>query len=211
MKHVKHLINVIMIYRVVIPKTFYLFIKNMNSSNVSIPANQTNLYGPSFWRFIHYYAMSNNVSPINALKQILPDDWKTEWIDYSPNDTSYNSLKEWSMQFHNRVNKKLGKYSNWDLIDFDIGHKDSCDFCENNQNIFHFPWGFLFQISLNSNNISNENIIQILKYFNETYPHQKCRGRYLIDIPHDSESLIDWISRNNKRMNNEFNFFDNNN
>jgi len=173
-------------------KIFYLFYKML-------------IYGPSFWRFIHYYAMSDHELPINELKQFLPDDWKSEWYDYS---SSCNSLKEWSIQMHNKVNKKLGKYSNWDLVDFDIGHKNSCDFCDNNENNFNFPWGVFYQIARNTNNTSNETIIQVLKYFNETYPHEKCRGRYLIDIPHESETLIEWVGRNHKRMNNEFNLFD---
>jgi hypothetical protein len=153
-------------------------------------------WGPAYWRFIHYFALNNkDRTLLTQLPNFLPcDECKGEWED--PLDDE--DLVQWSMRLHNKVNKKLGKWDKWDLTDYNIGHKNTCDYCMNQEYIHFFPWVFVHTIAS-----FEGNALAFLKRFDEVYPCDVCRGQFFLDEPNEGESILEWTIRHHSRMNEE--------
>lgn len=159
-------------------------------SSVPPPA----LWGPSFWRFLHYFAMNTpDRAFIKQLKNCIPcEECRAEWRD--PTDTE--DLVTWSKNLHNHVNAKLGRYANWDLTDFNIAHKNTCDACLHQEYVFMFPWTFIHTIAS-----SSPEALQFLKTFDQTFPCITCRTTFFTDDPAEDETLKDWADRHHNRWN----------
>jgi len=151
-------------------------------------------WGTSYWRFIHLFSFYGERELVLQIKDFLPcEDCKSEW--YEP-EASYNLL-DWSRELHNKVNKKLGKYANWDATDLAISHKFHCDICEKKEIYTMFPWHFMHIIS------KQPNSMEFLKEFNKKYPCEVHRG-LLLDEPQTGETTLDWTFRNHERIDTDF-------
>lgn len=157
-------------------------------------------YGPSYWRCIHYFAMHSipYESLLEKIPDFLPVEYKSEWE--TPTETE--SLIDWSIRLHNKINAKLNKWSQWNRIDFNIAHKEDCDFKKDRQFIFYFPWAFLHMIA----EYESPSALAFLQSFNQLYPDVDCRGKFFTDEPTEGESLIAYVTRHQKRMNLAFGF-----
>ena len=151
-------------------------------------------WGAPFWRFIHFFALHDQRDLVLQLKNFIPcGKCKSEWYDPSPEE----NLLDWSREFHNKVNAKLGRYDKWDARDLSITHKPTCDICENQEQIHRFPLDFINVIT------PQPNALNFLKTFNATYPCDVHRGTFF-DDPQPEESTVDWVIRNNKRRDPNF-------
>ena len=121
------------------------------------------------------------------------EECRQEWEDPTPNQ----NLIEWSMALHNKVNKILGKYDKYDIIDFNICQKRNCDICANEEQKNMFPWQLIHYIA----DKYGEESLAFLKEFNTLYPCDSCRINLLIDDPQEGESILDWTIRNHNRIN----------
>jgi hypothetical protein len=152
------------------------------------------MYGPSAWRFLHYFAQHNvGREWIPQVVPFLPEEWQTEW----ENPIEGEDLKQWSLRLHNKVNAKLGKYANWDAMDFGIAHKPECDCQEDKEFIFLFPWGFLHAVAKSM----DPTALAFLQQFNALYPDERSRGAFFTDEPGEEETVYDWTIRHHRRMN----------
>ena len=151
-------------------------------------------WGPPYWRFIHYFSMYDLRDLVLQVKNFIPcPDCKSEWYDPAPEE----NLLDWSRELHNKVNKKLGRYDKWDARDLNISHKPHCDVCEEKEFIHRFPWVFIHFVAVQPNSMN------FLKAFNAQYPCDKHRGTFL-DKPLPDESTLDWVIRNNKKVDPNF-------
>lgn len=153
------------------------------------------VWGSSFWRFLHYFSMNSpDRAYIKQLKDFIPcEQCRSEWRD--PADTE--DLAIWSMNLHNHINSKMGKYAQWDMTDFHIAHKNICDVCEQKEYMYMFPWNFIHTVALHPESL------EFLKTFNATYPCISCRSEFFTDEPMQDESIHDWSIRHHKRWNAE--------
>jgi hypothetical protein len=156
-------------------------------------------YGPSYWRFIHYFSLYDvgRTELFPLVPNFLPEEFQGEWENPGENET----LKDWSIRLHNKVNAKLGKWDKWDETDFNIAHKPECDFKENKEFIFMFPWALLHHVA----NTEHPTALAFLKTFNELYPDEQTRNTFFTDDPQEGETVYDWTLRHHKRMNVENN------
>lgn len=151
-------------------------------------------YGPSYWRFIHFFALHNvGRDLIKQVVTFLPEEYKGEWEDPLDNE----DLITWSLRLHNKVNAKLGKYAGWDTTDFAIAHKPECDFYVNKEFVFLFPWGFIHSVA----KTMDPDALDFLKAFNTVYPSASTQGQFFTDEPGDEETVYDWTLRHHRRMN----------
>ncbi len=157
-------------------------------------------YGPAYWRCIHYFALHTipYSSLLEKIPEFLPEEYKAEWE--APFEDE--SLIDWSIRLHNKVNAKLGKWSQWNQTDFAIAHKAECDFKTDQQYVFFFPWGFLHMIA----EFESPSALAFLQTFNEVYPDVDCRGKFFTDAPAADETLVNYVTRHQKRMNLAFGF-----
>jgi hypothetical protein len=160
-------------------------------------------WGTSFWRCIHYMSLHDKRDFLYKISDYIPcEKCKKDWVDASEDE----DLVEWSIKQHNKVNKKLGKWDKWDIIDFNISHKSTCDVCEKREDVHGFPWTFLYTLSKTVVN-ENTNITQsregFIKEFVAEYPCNVCRNKFIIDIPGYDETCTDWVYRNHIRFNKE--------
>jgi len=147
-------------------------------------------WGPSYWRFIHYFAMYEQRDLVTQIKHLIPcEHCKSEWYDPEPSE----NLLDWSRTLHNKVNQKLGRYANWDDTDLRITHKAECDVCTEKEFLYGFPWNFMTTIALQPNSM------EFLKTFNATYPCDVHRGTFL-DEPQAEESTLQWLARNRQKV-----------
>jgi hypothetical protein len=154
-------------------------------------------WGFAFWRFVHWFAL--HAKGHDLLKQ-LPDfipceQCKLEWED--PKEGQ--DLVVWSLNIHNKVNAKLGRYDKWDLTDFHIAQKTTCDRCAH-ADYTPFPWGFIHVIA-SDNSVK---ALQFLKRFDEIYPCPSCNSTFFIDDPALDESIAEWSIRHHKRIDPSF-------
>lgn len=151
-------------------------------------------WGPSYWRFIHFFAV-NNIGR-DLLKKFyvhIPcEKCRDNWED--PDLTE--DLVEWSIRMHNKVNKELGKYAGWDRTDFDISHKPTCDICDKKEYYFGFPWTFIHEVARNDAPYA----VDFLQAFNAQYPCPTHQGKLLSDPPLEGETPIEWTARNHERL-----------
>lgn len=151
-------------------------------------------WGAPYWRFIHYFSLHDKRDLVLQIKNFIPcDECKSEWYD----PTLDQSLIDWSREFHNKVNKKLGRYDKWDARDLSISHKPTCDICDEKEYIHRFPWGFIHEVA------KLPNAVDFLKEFNATYPCEKHRGTFL-DEPQPGEFPLDWTVRNHQKTDPSF-------
>ena len=151
-------------------------------------------WGAPYWRFMHYFAMHDVKDLVLHVKNFIPcEDCKSEWYEPAPGE----NLLDWSREFHNKVNRKLGRYDKWDARDLLISHKPHCDICEEKEFIHRYPWVFFHFVSMQPNSMD------FLKAVNAQYPCEKHRGTFL-DEPQDGESTVDWVVRNNQRVDPNF-------
>ena len=146
-------------------------------------------WGPAYWRFIHYFSVgapSCHALMAETINHIPCEECKSEWI---PPDSRVNLL-QWSVALHNKVNLKLGTYSDWSTIDFGIIHKNTCDTCTDKSSAF--PWSFIHFVAKNN----HPSAIDFLRLFSDLYPCDKCRGKFFFDTPLVGESVLDWTMRN---------------
>jgi len=153
-------------------------------------------WGPSYWRCIHYMAIHNEADIIQQIPLLLPcEQCKLDWV---PPEIDEN-LVTWSINIHNSINAKLGKWDKWNLIDFNISQKSTCDICENKEYLYNFPWHFLYNVAKTNHDIA----VDFIKEFSRTYPCEECRGKL---ITHESllpdETHVDWVYRNHLYFNN---------
>lgn len=155
-------------------------------------------WGPSYWRFLHYFALHDSGRELfEQLPKFMPCDvCRSEWVNPGPKE----DLVMWSKELHNRVNKKLGKYDKWDMTDFEIAHKPECDYESNKEYVHLFPWLFLHTVA----ETGGDGALLFLKHFNETYPNIVLRGKFFTDDPAEGESVLDWTVRHHNRMNLDF-------
>jgi hypothetical protein len=147
-------------------------------------------WGPSYWRFIHYFAMYEQKDLVTQIKHLIPcEDCKSEWYDPEPSE----NLLDWSRELHNKVNQKLGRYANWDDTDLRITHKPECDVCTEKEFLHRFPWDFMMMVA------SQPNSMEFLKTFNANYPCDVHRGTFL-DEPQAEESTLHWVGRNRQKV-----------
>jgi len=147
-------------------------------------------WGPSYWRFIHYFAVGATTSRdllAETVNHIPCEACKSEWVSPDPRV----NLLEWSVALHNKVNLKLGKYANWNATDFGISHDPTCDKCYPTTNPV-FPWPFIHTVA----KVNSPSVLFFLNTFNTLYPCPNCRGRFFIDSPLANESVLDWTIRN---------------
>lgn len=158
------------------------------------PQRQWMFWGAPFWRFIHLFALHDKRDLVLQLKNFIPcGKCKDSWYDPAPEE----NLLDWSREFHNKVNAKLGRYDKWDARDLAITHKPTCDICENQEQIHRFPIEFINFTAIMPNSMN------FLKAFNAEYPCDIHRGTFF-DDPQPEESTVDWVIRNNKRRNPNF-------
>lgn len=159
-------------------------------------------WGPAYWRFIHYFALNNKDRELfTQLPSFIPcEECKSEWEDPKEGEL----LIEWSLMLHNKVNAKLGKWDKWDLLDYNIAHKNTCDYCTGQEYIHFFPWNFIHTIaSCEGKEGFDGDALAFLKRFNEMYPCNKCQGKLFLDEPNDDETVLEWTVRHHSRMNQE--------
>ena len=148
------------------------------------------MWGASYWRFIHLFSFFDHRETVTKVKNYIPcNECKSEWYDPSPTE----NLLDWSREFHNKVNKKLGKYSNWNDTDLRIFHKTDCDLCKKEEDAHFFPWVFIHYVAMQPNSM------EFLKEFNSNFPCKIHKGN-LLDEPKMGESTIDWVLRNTIRF-----------
>jgi hypothetical protein len=154
-------------------------------------------WGGSYWRFIHLFALHDKKDLVLQVKNFIPcEECKSEWYDPAPNET----LLDWSREFHNKVNRKLGRYDKWDATDLNISHKATCDVCENKEYVHNFPWIFIHEVA------KQPNSMEFLKEFNEQYPCELHKGMFLLEEPLPDESTLNWTLRNHTRIDASFTF-----
>lgn len=153
-------------------------------------------WGPSFWRCIHYMAIHGKREVIDKIPGFIPcETCRGEWVGVGADE----DLVDWSIREHNRVNGKLGKWDKWDLIDFNISQKPTCDICEGREHVCGFPWTFLYTLASSGAGEGEE----FIKEFVAEYPCAVCRGRLVEGIPGPDETHMDWVHRNHIRFNQE--------
>lgn len=144
--------------------------------------------GKAYWRFIHFFAYHN--CGRNLLRDL------GEFIDcqkckdsYIPPDDNVELL-QWSIDFHNTINAKLGK-----PVLSNVSIDGACDFCNNIQP--QLLWIFTHNVA----EAGGENAVPFLKTFNEEYPCDVCRGNIFPDLPSANEPCLYWTFRHRKRIN----------
>ena len=156
------------------------------------------IWGPSYWRFIHYFALYQETTAefIKTLQPLIPcETCRTEWFDPEPT----GNMVLWSIALHNKVNTKLGKYDRWTQNDFTIAHKPTCDICVP-QGRPVFPWPFIHSIA-EQNTVDAKNFLQ---EFNKLYPCHSCRSTFFTDEPAEGESVLDWTIRHHTKKDSSF-------
>jgi hypothetical protein len=158
------------------------------------------LLGPSYWRFIHYFA-GNSPFCREYLKTMPPivlcSDCSGEWFD--PADT--DDLLEWSVALHNKINTKHGRLYKWTVENCLNAHLRSCDKCSPPYDP-SFPWIFIHTIAA----IDNPATLRFLNIFNNLYPCSKCKYTFFTDNPQSEESVLDWTIRHHKRLDPKFEY-----
>jgi len=148
-------------------------------------------YGPGYWRFIHYFSMNNvGFDLMNKLGTYISCDICK--LGYYPPNTNEN-LVDWSLNLHNSVNKKLGRFDEYNIEHLNICQKNICDICTNNSE-YNFPWMFI-------HNVAEQNTIEtvsFLKEFNLLYPCSNCQGNLFPSEKLENERVLDWTLRNNE-------------
>lgn len=154
-------------------------------------------WGPAYWRFLHYFALNDkDMDLFQQLPRFIPCEMCiNEWED----PVISTELVMWSKELHNKVNRKLGKWDRWDMTDFGIAHKNTCDYCDDREFVHMFPWLFIHVVA----ETGGADALAFLKRFNEIYPCEVCRGKFFTDDPADGETVLDWTIRHHKRMNEE--------
>jgi hypothetical protein len=147
----------------------------------------------SYWRFIHYFSIHNQYLLLCQFGDFIGHD-----VFIVP--AYQQNLIDWSIDLHNKLNTQNNKYDKWNLTDFNIAQKSTCDLCENAQVFFNFPWGFIHEIAKST----NTNTLNFLQDFNTFYPCTKCRGTFFTDTPFENESIFDWTIRNHQRIDSTF-------
>ena len=159
-------------------------------------------WGPAYWRFMHYFALNNKDRELfSQLPSFIPcEECKGEWED--PKDGE--DLIEWSRKLHNKVNAKLGKWDKWDMTDYNIAHKNTCDYCTGQEYIHFFPWTFIHTIaSFEGKEGFNGDVLSFLMRFSELYPCNQCCNQLLLNDVQEGETLLDWTVRHHSRINQE--------
>lgn len=167
-------------------------------------------WGPAFWRFIHYYALHDTGAGRELLRQvprfISCEACRQEWED--PAAEAGDDLVAWSLQLHNKVNRKLGKYGAWDVTDFHIAQKSACDRCGGAGHVTSFPWAFIHAVA----SANTPEALQFLKAFDATYPCAACRATFFTDDPaagdadadadaaETGETVAAWAVRHHQRV-----------
>ena len=157
-----------------------------------------NTWGPSYWRFIHYFAIHSEQTGefIKSLRPLIPcATCQAEWFDPDPT----GNMILWSIALHNKVNTKLGKYDNWTQNDFNIAHKPTCDVCTP-QGRPVFTWSFIHSIAEHN----TAEAFSFLQEFNNLYLCQTCRNTFFPDEPTEGESLLDWTIRHHTKKDPSF-------
>jgi hypothetical protein len=146
--------------------------------------------GRAYWRFIHYFSIHN--SGRELLKELgrFIDCQKCKESYIGPTDEE--DLRQWSFNFHNKINEKLNKPI---LNVEDIVIDASCDICNNVEP--QLLWIFTHNVA----EAGDTDAINFLKAFNDQYPCATCRGNLLPDIPADGEKCLYWTFRHRKRKN----------
>ena len=156
------------------------------------------MWGPSYWRFLHYFAGYSPFSReyLKKLPPLIPcSDCSGEWFD--PVET--DNLLQWSVTLHNKVNTKLGRYDKWTVEDCDILHKANCDNCNPQQNTV-FPWPFIHMVAATG----RPTALEFLQIFNNLYPCYQCRRTFFTDVPTSEESVLAWTIRHHTRLDSTF-------
>jgi hypothetical protein len=90
-------------------------------------------WAPSLWKYIHKIALKNNnpsdeiITLFELLGDVIPCEvCKLHYKTYLSENKIESDLFLWTIQLHNSVNEKLGKYSNYDLRDGMIAHDHDC-------------------------------------------------------------------------------------
>lgn len=151
------------------------------------------MWGPSYWRFLHYFALHSQTTPefVKTLKSLIPClNCQEEWFDPELNRT----MVEWSLVLHNKVNTKLGRYDKWNLTDFSIAHKPTCDVCNPPPRPV-FPWLFIHALAETGAKEAKSFLLE----FNTQYPCISCRNTFFTDEPAENESVLDWTIRHHIR------------
>ena len=157
-------------------------------------------WGSYYWKIIHYLALNN-----------VGHEWLSKLIDYIPceeckehwvNPIAGCNLIEWSLEMHNKVNNKLGRWDKWDRNDFEIAHKNECEICNGISYNFDKIWHFIHIVAHIGENNRNDTI-KMLKEFQNIYPCAICRNQLFLDDPMEKETLYDWTVRHHNRINNE--------
>ena len=148
-------------------------------------------WGKVYWKMIHFLALHNiGKDFLNQLVNFLPcDKCKEDWIE--PTD----DLIEWSLEYHNKVNKKMGKYDKWKLYHLKHFHKKKCDYCNN---ITEFPWNFMLIVAETYN---TKEAYDFLMELNRIYPCDACRNTFFQLEKQPHESVLTWVKKNNDYMN----------
>jgi Erv1 / Alr family len=131
-------------------------------------------WGPAYWRFIHYFALNNKDRELfSQLPSFIPcAECKNDWEDPQDGD----DLVQWSLKLHNKINKKLGKWDKWDLTDYNIAHKNTCDYCNRQEYIHFFPWMFIHTVA----EVGPDTLaLEFLQTFNSKYPCEVCHNNFL--------------------------------
>ena len=151
-----------------------------------------NNWGTSFWRCIHYLAVHNKRDLLEKLPEYIPCEiCKEEFVGAKEGE----NLVDWSIQEHNRVNGKLGKWDKWDRTDFNISQHPTCDVCDGREQVHSFPWTFMYALT---ETVGSE---EFMKEFVAEYPCEVCRGKFIVDTPTTDEIHIEWVHRNHIRFN----------
>jgi hypothetical protein len=160
-------------------------------------------YGPAYWRFIHHFSLHDRGRDLftELVKFIGCEKCATEYVP--PTETE--NLIFWSLNLHNKINRKLGKWDKWNIDDFNICQKSECDVCSNKV-YFGYPWTFIHNVA-ETGNISS---ISFLQNFDKTYPCDTCCGTFLKDPPKEGESAIEWTIRNHQKITSNFEYQSNN-
>ena len=156
-------------------------------------------WGPVYWRFLHYFSIhyENDSTYIKTVKSLIPcTTCQSEWIE----PELHANMILWSLELHNKVNTKLGKYDKWTLIDYHIANKEDCDICNSKSN--NFPWLFIHMIA-EQNSVDS---LLFLQEFNKKYPCETCKYTFFLDEPQQDESVLDWTIRHHKRHDSLFEY-----
>ena len=143
--------------------------------------------GPAYWRVIHYCSINDNC---RELLQQLGDFISCEKCrsGYRP-PTNDEDLQLWSINFHNIINKQIGKDCSQEFY-----IKSTCDICTSE--VPAYPWEFIHNVA----EFAKDDAIEFLKTFNNTYPCNNCRGNLLMDDKNTDENCLFWTLRNRKQF-----------